>query len=103
MGCKLIVSELADRDLNEIIGYIMYDLKSPDAATNLLDEIEACYDNLKTNPLMYAKCSDMRLAKAGYRKALIKNYLLIYRFEESLNAVQVARIFYGGRNYGELL
>lgn len=98
MNCKLIVSELANGDLDEIIEYILNDLKNPGAAVALLDEIEKYYENLKTNPLMYEKCIDGRLEKEDYRKAAIKNYLLIYRFIEKINTVQVARFFYGGRN-----
>ena len=103
MACKLVVSELANGDLDEIIYYIVNDLKSSIAASNLLDEIEMCYGNIKANPLMYARCTDGRLEKQGYRKAVINNYLLIYRFDEDANMVLVARFFYGGRNYGELL
>lgn len=103
MACRLIVSDLANDDLDEIIGYMVNELKSRDAAANLLDEIELCYENLKTNPLMYAKCTDGRLERLGYRKAVIKNYLLLYRFDEATNTVQVVRFFYGARNYGEYL
>lgn len=103
MNCKLIVSELANGDLDEIIGYIVNDLKSPGVAVALLDEIEKCYENLKKNPFMYEKCIDGRLKKEGYRKAVIINYLLIYRFIEEINTVQVARFFYGGRNYVDLI
>lgn len=47
MACRLIISELANGDLDEIAGYMVNELKSPDAAANLLDEIEMCYVNLK--------------------------------------------------------
>ena len=103
MDCNLIVSELANSDLDGIVGYIIYDLDSPKAAANLLNEIEKCYENLRKNPLMYEKCTDVRLEKDGYRKAVIKHYLLIYRFVEETKTVQVARFFYGGRNYAKIL
>lgn len=103
MDCKLIVSELANSDLDGILEYIINDLKSPIAAVNLLDEIEKCYHHLKKNPLMYEKCTDVRLEKDDYRKVVIKNYILIYRFEEEKDTVKVARFFYGGRNYTEYL
>lgn len=103
MDCKLIVSELANNDLDRIVEYIIKDLKNHLAAVNLLDEIEKCYSHLIKNPLMYEKCTDIRLEKDGYRKAVIKNYILIYRFEEETKTVKVARFFYGGRNYTEYL
>lgn len=103
MDCKLIVSELANSDLDGIVLYIINDLNGPTAAVNLLDEIEKCYENLRKNPLMYEKCTDARLQRDGYRKAVIKNYLLIYRFVEETKTAQVARFFYGGRDYAQIL
>jgi len=98
MDYKLIVSELANSDLDGIVDYIINELRSPVAAAGLLDDIERCYEHLRKNPLMYEKCTDTRLEKDGYRKAVIKNYLLIYRFEDEIKAVKVARFFYAGRN-----
>lgn len=100
---KLIVSELAHQDLDKIVSYIAIDLASPAAAANLLDEIEKCYGYLKSNPMMYEKCLDVRLEKEGYRKALIKNYVLVYKTDELTKTVNVLRFFYGAQDYLKLI
>jgi len=69
---RLIVSELADRDLDSIVSsivsYIAVQLANPTAAANFLDEVEKCYAFLKNNPFMYERCYDTYLEKKGYRK-----------------------------------
>jgi len=49
---KLFVSELAHKDLDNIVSYIAVDLANPMAATNFLNEVEKCYDYLQDKPLM---------------------------------------------------
>ncbi|MGD8401146.1 MAG: type II toxin-antitoxin system RelE/ParE family toxin [Bacillota bacterium] len=80
---KLVVSKLAHQDLDNIVSYIAIQLANPTAARNFLDEVAKCYGYLKSNPMMYAKCQDKRLEKEGYRKALIKNYVLVYKIKPS--------------------
>jgi len=56
---KLIVSELAKQDLDNIVSYIAIQLVNP---TDFLDEVAKCYGYLKCNPMMYAKCQDKRMS-----------------------------------------
>ncbi|WP_027400317.1 type II toxin-antitoxin system RelE/ParE family toxin [Anaerovorax odorimutans] len=100
---KLIVTKSAHEDLDNIISYIALQLSNPAAATNFVNEIEKCYDNLKRNPLMYELCYNMFLENQGYRKATIKNYVLIYKADESSKEVIIYRFFYGGRDYLKLI
>jgi plasmid stabilization system protein ParE len=39
---RLVVSELAHRDLDNIVSYIAIQLANPIAATNFLDEVKKC-------------------------------------------------------------
>lgn len=55
---KLVVSELAHRDLDDIVSYIAIELGNPIAAANFLDEVEKCYSHLKNNPFIYERCHD---------------------------------------------
>ena len=71
---KLVVTKLAEDDLEEIVEYISVDLANPSAATEFLNDVVKCYDYLKSNPYIYAISDDRRLAKEGYRKALVKNF-----------------------------
>lgn len=100
---RLVITELANKDLDDIVRYITEELKNPIAAGHFLDAVDESYRYLKTNPLMYAKCTDMRLEQAGYRKALIKNYLLIYKVDEQAKTVHVLRFFYAARDYERLI
>lgn len=100
---KLSVTEKADNDLDEIIEHITFKLKNPSAATAMLNEINECYELLQTSPYMYEPCRDKQLSKRGYRKATIKNYVMIYEVLEPVQTVRIMRFFYGGRNYVKLL
>ncbi|OAT81060.1 type II toxin-antitoxin system RelE/ParE family toxin [Desulfotomaculum copahuensis] len=100
---KLVVTELAHQDLDGIVSYIAIQLANPTAASDFLDEVDKCYGYLKSNPMMYSKCSDGRLEKEGYRKAVIKNYILVYKVYESDKIVIVLRFFYGARDYAKLI
>jgi len=100
---KLVVSELAHRDLDDIISYIAEELANPDAARDFIKEVIACYRNLKANPLMYEKCRDNRLKAEGYRKALIKSYVAVYKVNEEIKTVTILRFFYSARDYVKLI
>lgn len=100
---KLIVSELAHQDLDNIVSYIAIQLANPAAASSFLDEIEKCYGYLKSNPMMYSKCYDNRLEKEGYRKVVIKNYIVVYKVDEDAKIVSILRFFYGAQDYAKLI
>jgi len=99
----LKISEAAQRDLSDIVEYIAGNLYNPIAAGTFLDEVEKCYNKLKENPYIYAKCDDIRLESEGYRKVHIKNYLLVFKVDDKYNTVYIYRIFYGKRDYLKLL
>lgn len=100
---NLIVTKSAHGDLDNIVSYIAFQLLNPTAATNFVNEVEKCYDYLKRNPLMYELCYDIFLEKEGYRKAVVKNYVLSYKVDESAKEVIIYRFFYGVQDYLKLL
>lgn len=100
---RLLLSELAHRDLDHIVSYIAVQLANSIAATNFLDEVRKCYGYLKSNPLMYERCHDACLEKEGYRKATIKNYVLVYKVDEAAKTVIIHRFFYGAQDYVKLI
>jgi len=103
MGYKLIISSDAHDDINDITGYIAGELKSPQATAHFLDDVEASYRRIVDKPHIYSLCNDSRLLRMGYRKIVIKNYLILYRIDEDSTTVYVVRVVYGGRNYVEML
>ena len=103
MAYDLFVTEAANEDLDDALGYIAEDLSNPAAAKNLLDKVEFCYQQLKEFPLLYESCHDLRLRHQGYRKVVIGNYVLIYRPVENEQKIYILRFFYGSRDYEKLI
>ena len=103
MACKIYISNSAKSDLRLILDYISGELENPKAANDLMNKIEKCISQLKENPLMYTFIDDKKLANLGYRKAVVNNYIMIYRYNESTQVVQIMRFFYGSRNYFEYI
>lgn len=103
MAYKIRETRLATRDLDGILAYISRDLANPSAAASFVEQIQACYENLTQMPRMYALCRDPRLREKGYRKAVIKNYIMVYRCREQEKSVEILRFFYGRQDYEKLL
>ena len=103
MVYKIIETELALQDLDEIIAYIALTLANPSAAGSFADEVEACYSNLEKMPLMYGFCNDPRLRALKYHKAVIKNYVMVYKVDEDEKTVNILRFFHGRQDYEKLI
>lgn len=103
MAYKVLETELAVRDLDHIFAYMVHSLDNPSAAASFADALEKCYSYLEQAPLMFEECHNPRLRMLGYRKAAVKNYLLIYKVEENTKTVSVLRFFHGRRDYERLL
>ncbi|MCL2080877.1 MAG: type II toxin-antitoxin system RelE/ParE family toxin [Oscillospiraceae bacterium] len=100
---RVDASGRAEKDLDKIIEYIIVKLSAPQAASDLLDKIYACYDSLEKNPYIYEECRDLRLKSEGYRRAVINNYILVYKIYENTKQVVAHGFFYGGQNYTTLI
>ena len=103
MVFRLEITDSAYKDLDDIVTYIAETLFAPVAAARFAEAVEKCYDNLKTQPFMYAAASMPELAGKGYRRAPVNNYLILYNVDEASKIVHIHRIFYGARNYIDLI
>ena len=103
MAYKIVETELAGQDLAGILAYITYSLANPSAAASFADEVERCYASLENMPLMFEFCRDPGLRAAGYHKAIIKNYIMVYKVEEAARTVTILRFFYGRQDYEKLI
>lgn len=103
MGYKLIETRLASQDLDNILEYMAVRLQNPATASAFADAVEQCYDLLEHTPLMYEACRDLRLRAKRYRKAVIRNYVLIYKVDEKNQTVLLLRFFYGKQDYAAKL
>jgi len=100
---RLSVADRAEQDSDNIADYIASALEAPKAALDFLDEVDVCYNRLRENPFLYEACRDPRLKKEGYRRAVVGNYVILYKIFESKTEVIIYRIFHGQQNYTKLI
>lgn len=98
---RLEITESAESDLDEITDYIGRTLCNPPAVATLLDAIDAACSELTEMPEIFPLCADPRLADLGYRKAVIKSYIMVYEIDEDEEVIHVLRFFHGSENYAD--
>jgi plasmid stabilization system protein ParE len=103
MAQEVIVTESAERDLDEILGYIAQNLANPKAAADFADALERKYTELEHHPFLFELSRNERLAKKKYRRFVVGNYIALYLVDENNCKVTIARIFYGAREYEKYL
>jgi len=89
------------QELNTIIEYITFTLEAPQAALNMLDELEKSINNLKLYPLAHRLYRPIKPLQAEYRVLTVKNYLVFYIVLEK--TIEIHRIIYKKRNLSQLL
>ncbi|HHX11231.1 MAG TPA: type II toxin-antitoxin system RelE/ParE family toxin [Clostridiales bacterium] len=91
--------------MNNILNYIIYDLKNLQAAVNLMNEIEKVYVNLEDRPKIYAYSEDTILKSKEYRKAVVPhyNYVLLFRINENSTCVYIVGFFHGLESFNNEL
>ena len=102
MAYKVIETSQAEQDLDNIVSYIVNILGNPSAAA-LLDDVEKYYSSLEDMPMLFEACRSPHLRALGYRKAGIRNYIMIYKVNESKKEVIILRFFHGRQDYEKLI
>ena len=97
----LEITEAAECDLDRITDYLCISLSNPQAALALLDEMDRLSDELESNPKAFPLCAADNLADLGYRKAILKSYIVVFEIDE--NKVRVLRVFHSSENYSKKL
>lgn len=100
---KIRYTPLAYEDLDEIDTYISETLLNPQAAENLLDEMEKSIRQLEQFPYVGSEVEDSSLSDKGYRKLVVQNYLIFHIVDLEQKQVVIMRILYGAREYHNLL
>ncbi len=88
--------EQAEEDLIDIWSYIAQD--NPQAADDLLDEIDIKASKLAASPYLGAAHPDIA---PELRHSLVGRYLILYRV--ITDGIQVVRVVHGARNLPNLL
>jgi len=103
MNYRVLITAIAEDDAGDIGKYIANELHSPQAAIDLLDEIDAIIHSLKQMPKKFALVSDKRLARMGIRSIPLGKYIVFYFVDEQSKKVVITRILYGARKWAHLL
>ncbi|HFR3691565.1 TPA: type II toxin-antitoxin system RelE/ParE family toxin [Streptococcus suis] len=98
---ELTFLPLFEQDLNEAVDYITNTLNSPQAALNLVDEVEkAIFERLK-NPSGYAPFPTLKKRPNDYYTIKVRNFTIFYVLIE--NTMEIRRILYSKRNFDKLI
>ena len=103
MNYTIHITGKAERDLNDAVDYIDYNLLNPLAADRLLEKTEAEINKLATMPKRHKIVDDPVLAAWGIRFIRINNYLAFYIVDEENKIVHLVRFLYGKRDWISIL
>ena len=87
------------QDSNEILDYIFFTLKAPQATENLSTKIINHILLLKDMPEMFAKIEKMHRAERQYRRIVVNHYCLLYTIYDENRTVYIAHMYYLRRDY----
>lgn len=95
---KIILTDIAREELEEIYKYISENLIEVSTAKRLMEKIEQTFLRLEQNPY---SCMEVHIKPHNevYRKLVIDNYIALYNVEETYKQVVVYRVIYGGMDY----
>ena len=100
---KLKFTPAANDDLDVIYQYISKYLVAQKAADDLMDDIETSIMRLRDFPCSGSPVSDDILSSRGYRKLIVKNYIVFHLIDEAEKQVVIMRVLYGAQQYENLL
>lgn len=103
MAYKLAITEYAEELLDNLIYYLLYQLKNEQAARHLLDGIENVYERLEENPCQFPLSRDAYLAKKDYHEAIVPQMDYIVVFSIKADIVNVVGVFHQLENYQKSL
>jgi len=95
----VIVTKECEISLHQSCAYIKNVLYAEMAADRLLDRFEELIETLETSPFTYQKVERYEILDKEYRRAVIKNYIVIYEVDEENKEVYLHKFFYGGSDY----
>lgn len=101
MALRIEVTQSARDDLDAILGCLSGTLGSPQAAGALLDGFDSFLETVGTLPESYPRCHDGRLRARGYRRAIVRCYVVLYRLGDE--AVHMAHVFHSSQDYARLV
>lgn len=96
---KLEFLPSAQQDMLEIVRYISFELKNPNAADLLTIDFFNAAESVLTFPYANRVYQTTQPLNHEYRKIIVKNYLMFYWVDENKQLVTIARVVYAKRDY----
>jgi plasmid stabilization system protein ParE len=93
----------ATHDIESALDYVEYALLNRPAAKALAQTVREEIGIILDNPELYAVIYEPVLKSNGIRFAMVKNYMLFYRFSKENKAVTIYRFLHGSRNWMSIL
>lgn len=93
--------DLFEEDLNQIVDYIMHHLESPEAAANLVSDVEEAIKKRCTCAEAFEPFQSNRDRQHPYYRIYVHNYTVFYVVIGDV--MEVRRILYSRRDLAELL
>lgn len=92
---KSVIVAQAQEDITEILSYIRDYLRNPSAAAKLLDDILGIVDTISSFPLSMPLIAKTNLTNGQeYHRAIVDNFVLIYKVVEEVREVRIMAAFY---------
>ena len=95
---KVVYTEKAISDLDDIFRYIAYVLLEPEIAKRQVSELMDGIDSLETMPKRHPLSNEKRLREKKVRVLPVNHYNVYYGFEDKSQTVNIFRIIYRSRN-----
>ena len=89
MDYRVMITDDAFDDLDNILYHLLFELKNEQAARNVLDDFDATKDRLSQIAGSIRLCENPLLRKRGYRRLEFQkhSYFMMYRLEGSTAVV----------------
>jgi len=100
---EIHITESAHKDLESIYFYFFERLLEDEMATEITSELKDKILSLSIMPSRYSLVNDFSLAKMGYRRVNVKNYIVLYLIDEKTKTVIIARVIHERMNYAKFL
>jgi len=97
---KIVITETAKEELQEIFDYISSVLYAPMAAAKLIDEIKVAFKKIQRFPFSGSTIGKKYLEFSDYRKYIVKNYNIYYTVRD--NEVIIMNVMHQSRSYERL-
>ncbi|MBC3887855.1 type II toxin-antitoxin system mRNA interferase toxin, RelE/StbE family [Acetobacterium paludosum] len=96
---KITYLPIAQKDLQEILLYIADQLKSPQAALDLMEALEKAIALLDQFPYAHPIYPLVKALDGEYRLLPVKSYAVFYLVKEAEKVVEIQRILYAKMNF----